>query len=226
MKHILRLLAIAIAGTLLGFHLTPAQAQSKTSIELCGTNPAEDYLFALCAASTCTETGKRIAVNTPKGGKRYFKEVKCTCPVVNTKDVGPAIANVTGGNMQGSCARPNEATLWSLYSTVASFPQQSAGWRNLAARPQVCPKSVNQGREYSNCFSFKCDNIREQAVSGGGTIKVADCSCPKGEDVFSALPAAAATSFFTDAGGYNADGSEASKDQQLEACYQHPVGGF
>lgn len=224
--NILASLAVAIAALAFGFHAAPVQAASKTSIELCSSNQPEGYEFALCAASTCTPTGKRIAVNTPGGGKRWFREAVCTCPVLNTKDTGPAIANVNGGNMQGSCARPNVATVWSLYSVVSPFPQATAGWQSVKAYPHACSASLNQGREYANCFSFKCDNIREQQVQGGGTIKVSDCHCPLGEDVFSALPTSPATSFFTDAGGAASDGSEASSEAQQAACYQHPVGGF
>jgi len=58
--------------------------------------------FALCAASTCTPTGKQIAVNTPTGGTRNFPEADCTCPVI----LGPSLANLAGGNMQGSCDPP------------------------------------------------------------------------------------------------------------------------
>src|ERR1700746_3274219 len=38
--------------------------------------------FALCAASTCTPTGKQIAVNTAPGATANFPEVDCTCPVI------------------------------------------------------------------------------------------------------------------------------------------------
>jgi len=229
MKLIIRLLALAISAMAITYTVNAAPApsgSSKTSIELCKSNQPEGYEFALCAASTCTPTGKRIAVNTPRGGKRWFRESVCTCPVLNTNDTGPAIANVTGGNMQGSCARPNVATVWSLYSPVSPFPQETAGWQSVTAYPHTCSASLNQGREYANCFSFKCDNIRTQAVDGGGTIKVADCHCPLGEDVFSALPAAPATSFVTDAGGAASDGTEATAEAQQAACYDHPVGGF
>jgi len=228
LKLIIRTLALAITAMAFSYTVNAApapQGSSKTSIELCGSK-TESYDFALCAASTCTPTGKRIAVNTPRGGKRWFRESVCTCPVLNTTATGPAIANVNGGNMQGSCAQPNVATVWSLYSTVSPFPQETAGWQSVPAYPHTCSASLNQGREYANCFSFKCDNIRSQDVAGGGTIKVADCHCPLGEDVFSALPAQPATSFFTDAGGSASDGTEATSQAQQAACYQHPVGGF
>lgn len=249
MKHIFRLLTLAVAGLAIGFHFDIAQAApapqgtSKTQIELCGEG--QNYLFALCAASTCTDTGKRIAVNTPRGGKRWFKEVSCTCPVVNTNSSNtgltgdlasafvsslPAIANVTGGNMKGSCDYPvaghPEAGVWSLYSTATSFPQATAlatvqnphpAWTTQPATWNHCSASLNQGREFTNCFSFKCGAPH---LNDSGVL-VSDCSCPKGEDVFSALPTVPAKSFFTDAGGNETD--RAVKDQY---CQSHPVGGF
>jgi hypothetical protein len=55
--------------------------------------------FALCAASTCTPDGKKIAVN---GTTTLFDEAQCTCPIFP----GPSIADVVGGNMKGSCQPP------------------------------------------------------------------------------------------------------------------------
>ena len=64
--------------------------------------------FALCAASTCTRTGNQIAVNTITGGTRNFPEADCTCPVI----LGTSIANLSGGNMKGSCDPPGGGKLW------------------------------------------------------------------------------------------------------------------
>ena len=222
MKLLTSILALAFACTAFGLHINSVQAAaSKTSIELCGSKDVS-YKFALCAATTCTPTGKRIAVNTPQGGKRWFKEALCTCPVLDTTDTGlPAVANVAGGNMQGSCLPPNVATVWSLYSTATPFPQLSDSnpptWSLQAAGVQQCSASLNQGREFAQCFSFKCDNIRT-SPQGGVTTTVADCRCPLGEDVFSALPAKSATSFVTGAG--------ASWSNPSSACTLNPVGGF
>src|SRR5262249_38040038 len=58
--------------------------------------------YALCAASTCTPNDNMITVNVAGGGTAQFPEASCTCPVYN----GPAIADVNGGNMRGSCAAP------------------------------------------------------------------------------------------------------------------------
>jgi hypothetical protein len=235
-------MAVAIVCTVFSFQFDAAWAASntsKTQIEACG-GASEDYLFALCAATTCNETGKRIRVNTPNGGKRWFREVQCTCPVVNTNTATasndpivqaayptalPAIANVTGGNMRGSCAYPESAAgysggIWSLYSTVAQFPQKTTlngdTWATSPATLNHCSKTLNQGRRFANCFSFKCG---APYLSNG--VLVSDCSCPQGEDVLSALPAPAATSFFTNAGG-----NASTQDEKDAYCSAQPVGGF
>lgn len=247
MKFLFRLLAAAIVCTAFGFQVDAARAgsgTSKTQLELCGA-PDQNYLFALCAATTCQEpTGarKRILVNTPNGGKRSFKALECTCPVVNTNATNsgltgdlaqayntnlPAIANVTGGNMKGNCAYPDSAAgpsggIWSLYSTVAQFPQQTTlngdVWdENSPTGINACSKNLMQGRRFANCFSFKCG---APYLNNAGVL-VSDCSCPQGEDVLSALPAPAATSFFTSAGG-----NAATREEKDAYCAAQPVGGF
>jgi hypothetical protein len=74
--------------------------------------------FALCAASTCTRTGKQIAVNTITGRTRNFPEADCTCPVI----LGTSIANLSGGNMQGSCEPPGPGQIWSSYQARPDIP--------------------------------------------------------------------------------------------------------
>jgi hypothetical protein len=241
MKLISRLLTLVIAAVVFSFHAYAAPGDN-TDIKECGTSTS-NYLFALCAASTCENTGSRIAVNTPTGGQRKFKEVKCACPVVNTNSSNaglagdlaeattsglPSIANLKGGNMTGSCNYPvdNDPAkgVWSLYSLASSFPQRTkpvevapnAQWTTQAATLNYCSARLNQGRESANCFSFKCS---APYLNGSGVL-VSDCYCPKGEDVFSALPTKSAKGFFTDAGG-NAD--PADKEAY---CFAHPVGGF
>lgn len=59
----------------------------------------------------------------------------------------------------------------------------------------------------------------KQPVEGGaGTTTVADCHCPLGDDVLSALPTKPAPGFFTEAGGASAD--------PQSFCYHYPVGGI
>lgn len=64
--------------------------------------------YALCAASICTPTGNTIKVN---GSNSLFREADCTCPVFS----GVSVADVNGGNMQGSCKPPSDDGVWSLY---------------------------------------------------------------------------------------------------------------
>ena len=243
LKLIIRILALAVATIAFNFHAYAAPGDN-TEIAECGT-ASTDYLFALCAASTCENTASRIAVNTPRGGTRNFKEVKCTCPVVNTNSSNtglagnlasattsglPSIANLNGGNMTGSCdyptdpKDPSKTGVWSLYSLASSFPQRTkpvqvdpnAPWTTQAAKLNYCSARLNQGRDFANCFSFKCS----APYLNGSNVLVSDCYCPKGEDVLSALPTKSAKGFFTDAGG-NAD--PADKEAY---CFAHPVGGF
>ena len=73
--------------------------------------------FALCAASTCTPVldsqgnPKMIQVRVAGGGLAAYPEMSCVCPVIKGK---AAIADVTGGNMRGSCAAPSKNGVWSL----------------------------------------------------------------------------------------------------------------
>jgi len=65
--------------------------------------------FALCAASTCTKTGKTITTNN---GVTY-PEVVCKCPVLE----GPSIADLSAGVMKGSCSVDDPNTqVWSLFA--------------------------------------------------------------------------------------------------------------
>src|SRR5262245_24757901 len=80
--------------------------------------------FALCAASTCTALpGETIAVNTATG-TAPFPAAQCTCPIFN----GPALADLNGGNMQGSCDPPPNDGVWSLYLPTGEIPQEINNW--------------------------------------------------------------------------------------------------
>jgi hypothetical protein len=70
-----------------------AQASAEHEFRVC-----HGY-FALCAASICQPTGKKIKVNVSGDRKALFPEADCTCPIFS----GEAIADLKGGNMQGSC---------------------------------------------------------------------------------------------------------------------------
>ena len=148
--------------------------------------------FALCAASTCTRTGKQIAVNTITGGTRNFPEADCTCPVI----LGTSIANLSGGNMKGSCEPPGPGHLWSTYHARPDIPQALTNWvphlPEDAAPPQVCPGSLKP--QYAQCFSFSCDI--EPYINN---VPVVTCHCAIGATL-AGLPAQPQSSFPTQAG--------------------------
>jgi hypothetical protein len=163
--------------------------------------------FALCAASTCQATGRSITVNVIGGGTASFPEFDCTCPILS----GPAIADLNGGNMQGSCEPPPNQ-IWSTYQPRLTIPQAITDWvrippKNLAP-PQICPASLNLGDQLVNCFSFACDPAGR--IDG---VPLATCHCPLGESLEgTAVPPN--TSFATQAG---------QGDQSI--CAEHPVSG-
>jgi hypothetical protein len=175
---------------------------SKTGYQVCLGQ------YALCAASTCTPTGNTIQVNVAGGGTASFPEVKCTCPVYN----GPAIADVNGGNMQGSCAPPGDNQVWSLYWPKMHIPQAINNWSKAPADTavgiQLCSSDDNVGDTFTNCFSFAC--TLDSSLTNG--VKTATCLCPMGENPDgSAVPPD--TAVITPAGQCNP-----------AICSQHPVG--
>ena len=139
---------------------------SKPELTLCQGS------YALCAAATCKRTG-RVFPGT------NFPEVVCKCPVLD----GPALADVTGGNMQGTCAPPvdpvtKKTGVWSLFWPQLNIPQEVKGvWRkNVAALPHNCPSTSGSDGEpvlFGQCFSYSCTNVRK--VNG---VTIADCFCP------------------------------------------------
>jgi hypothetical protein len=164
--------------------------------------------YALCAASTCTPTGGTIDVHVAGGGTASFPEAACTCPVFT----GPAIADVTGGNMEGSCKPPGKGQVWSLYWPKTNIPQAVNDWSRKSSETEVdfqlCSSTDNVGATFANCFSFAC-TIDKKRSNG---VKTATCYCPLGENPDgSAVPAG--TAVLTPAGQCNPD-----------ACNEHPVG--
>ena len=141
--------------------------------------------YALCAASTCTPTGKTITGNN---GVAY-PEVECRCPILN----GDAMADTSAGNMKGTCTPTDSKHVWSLFAPKVHYPQEA---NNFSKRPskqraivQACASSLNLGDKSSNCFSWNCVK---------GPDGVAICSCPAGQ-----VPPA--TAFLTEAGQGNPD---------------------
>ncbi|MBV8520737.1 MAG: hypothetical protein JOY71_01160 [Acetobacteraceae bacterium] len=180
----------------------PGGAEEVYDFRICGG------YFALCAASTCTPTGGQITVRTATGGTATFPEADCTCPVL----LGPSIANVAGGNMQGSCEPPGPDTIWSTFQPRPNIPQALTNWvptpPEAAAPPLFCPKSVNLGSQSVNCFSFLCDSQRYI-----NNVPVVTCHCPIGESL-AGTPVRPATAFLTQAG---------QGDQAY--CVRYPVSG-
>jgi hypothetical protein len=164
--------------------------------------------FALCAASTCTPTGKQITVKTATGGTATFPEADCTCPVI----LGQSIANLAGGNMQGSCEPPKPGEIWSTYQPRPNIPQALTNWvptlPEAAAPPLFCPKHVGRGNKLVNCFSFLCDS--QTYINN---VPVVTCHCPIGESL-AGTPVSPHTAFLTQA----AQGDQAT-------CAIYPVSG-
>lgn len=161
---------------------TPAWAQ----VTVC------DGEFALCAASTCRPTGRMIVNNAGQA----FPEVVCRCPILK----GQNIADLTAGNMQGTCQPTDADHVWSTFSPRLIYPQEASNFshepKSMVARIQKCDASLNQGARASNCFSWNCRRDRDG---------IAICSCPMGQEP-------AATAFLTEAG-----------QGDPKACFEHPV---
>ena len=169
MKQIFMMLVTLSASTVL------AQVKPATpELTVCNGE------YALCAASTCTPTGKTITGNN---GVAY-PEVLCRCPILT----GRAIADTSAGNMKGSCAPTSDQHVWSLFAPRLYYPQEASDFSSLPwkkrAVVQACASSLNLGDRSSNCFSWNC-------VRGKDGIAV--CACPTGQ-----VPAN--TAFLTEAG--------------------------
>ena len=164
--------------------------------------------YALCESSICTPTGGTIEVNVAGGGTASFPAATCTCPIRN----GLSIADVQGGNMQGSCEAPGKGQVWSLYAPLTSLPQEINNWSKKPAAKavdiQLCSSSLNLGNQFANCFSFSC-TIDNKLTNG---VKTATCTCPLGENPDGSA-VTASTAFTTPAGQCNSS-----------VCADHPVG--
>jgi hypothetical protein len=192
--------------------LAPPAARPGAAAEVYDFQFCRGY-FALCAASPCTpKPGQTITVRTAAGGTAVFPAADCTCPVI----LGVSIANLAGGNMQGSCEPPADqpGTIWSTFQPRPNIPQALTNWvptpPEAAAPPLFCPKSPPLGNQLVNCFSFLCDSL---TYIPGTDVPVATCHCPIGESL-AGTPVPPATAFLTQAG----QGDPAY-------CAMHPVSG-
>jgi hypothetical protein len=153
--------------------------------------------YALCAASTCTKTGKTITTNN---GVSY-PEVVCKCPVLE----GPSIADLSAGVMKGSCNVDDPTTqVWSLFAPRIHYPQEANNFVQTPksatrAKVQSCSGDVAQGS--ANCWGMMC-RYKKDPING---TTVADCSCPIGQ-------IAKGIEFLTEAG-----------QGDPKACAKHPV---
>jgi hypothetical protein len=199
-------------------------ASTNMAVQVCDSSDTSySGQFALCAASTCTATGQDMVVADLKGEKHTYKEMTCTCPVIT----GGGIADVKGGNMKGSCATPAASTkypypIWSLFSTIPSYPQQSAtpnAYATTNSTGQICPGTGTQ--MVTNCWSFQC-TIDQTSTNNQG-VTTATCTCPLGENL-TGNPVDAGTPFYTQAGGAITSTGTASATAQAAACNLNPVG--
>jgi len=181
--------------------------------------------FALCAASICTPTGRKIKVKCEADesgcvdGIASFDEAQCICPIFP----GPSIGDVNGGNIAqplgpGHClvpptivnGMPVDDGIWSLYSPQAQIPQEINNWnqgkKKSAAPPNFCRASAMN--TFANCFSFACE--RAGKING---VEVANCFCPIGESLTGTV-VNPGTGFTTQAG-----------QGKRDICSQLPVGG-
>ena len=124
--------------------------------------------YALCAASTGVIAGEFVIANN---GEKY-PAATVLCPVFD----GKALADLNGGNMNGTCDTPSKDTIWSLFAVETEQPQEMLDWQVGEAIPQVCGSDTNAAGQMANCFSFLCERIGK--VNG---VEVASCTCPVGQ---------------------------------------------
>lgn len=174
--------------------------------------------FALCAASTCKPTGKKMKVNED-GGKttKEYDSAECQCPIITAEIAQQNQTTLTGvaavneGNMKGSCARPGPGKIWSYFSqNIIMYPQESATpkFKTGTGNPQVCPA----GSVGANCWNFEC-TVDKEKTNG---VRTATCTCPIGES-YIGHKAPPNAGLGTEAGGYF--------NPQSKACNMYPVSG-
>ena len=174
--------------------------------------------YALCLASTCKPTGRKIKVKRDDGKSfRFFEESECKCPVITAEIAQQngttltATAGVNEGNMNGSCTH-KPGTVWALYNKdIVLYPQESANPPFTMKRQnmQQCP----QGTVGSNCWNFEC-KVDQEKTNGA---KTATCYCAINDGQFG-REVRPDDSLFTAAGGYYNPSSK--------ACGMYPANGW
>lgn len=155
----------------------------------CSTAQAARYQicvgeFAFCGASSAVPTGNLITVNTPTGTAQ-FNEALAVCPVMT----GSAVADLKGGNMQGSCTAP-EGHVWSLFAPFSEVPTAPT-WDVNTVTPRLFVSGADAN--FSQMFSFDC--VKTEVVNG---VQLADCFGPINESLTGA-PVPAGTTMLTEA---------------------------
>ena len=200
-----------------GNQSSPIQSAKAKFDEATGmTNCPGEY--ALCLASTCKPTGRKIKVKKDDGKSfTYFEESACTCPVITAEIAQQngvtltAIAGVNEGNMNGSCEHP-PGKVWALYNkAILLYPQESSTppFRPALMNMQTCPA----GTVGSNCWNFEC-TVDERPTNGA---KTATCFCAINYGQFG-REVRPYDSLFTAAGGYF--------DNPSSACSMYPANGW
>ncbi len=179
---------IGVVALLFGMLTTMALADGTPTrlLTIC-----KNTKFALCAASTCVATGGMITGNDGVS----HPEVTCVCPVLQ----GNNIADLNGGNMQGSCNPPDKTHVWSTFQFNAIIPQNNGVfWNPFAVAVLLkCPATD----AFSQCWNWECTLIAPSLTR----VSLARCSCPEEQTNYA---------FITQAGQGNS-----------AACSQLPVGG-
>ena len=165
----------------LALYSTISYAENSIELGMC------HGAYALCAASSTEPTGGTIYVNGVA-----FAEGTSVCPVLH----GISIANLA--LMKGSCEAPGKGMVWSLFSTIKSYPQ-APSWAVAPAVIRTFVTTADAGM--SNMWSFPCV-VRPKKVNG---VTLSDCKGPMNESPWTAtlLPAGTTVGTAAPAGAAN-----------------------
>ena len=143
----------------LALYSTISYAENSIELGMC------HGAYALCAASSTQPTGNTIYVNGVA-----FAEGVSVCPVLH----GISIANLA--LMGGSCKTTKKDMVWSLFSTIKSYPQ-APSWAVAPAVIRTFVTTAEAGGGMSNMWSFPC-TVRPNKVNG---VTLSDCKGPMNE---------------------------------------------
>ena len=195
----------------------PLKSAKSTIDQMSGLTQCQGE-YALCLASTCKPTGRKIKVKRDDGKSfRFFEESECKCPVITAEIAQQngttltATAGVNEGNMNGSCAH-KPGSVWALYNKdIVMYPQESTNPPLAMKRENMhlCP----QGTVGSNCWNFEC-KVDKEMTNG---VKTATCLCAINDGQFG-REVRPDDSLFTAAGGYF--------NPPAKACGMYPANGW